>query len=229
MPRVNSSKPPRAMVWRGAVPVLVAALLFDVIRAFFTMFWFFGPALATMYCTTKANDFLATWTYGALGTKTVLALCTTGATALGISFSELTIPFGTVMALATGLVAFLALGLWLVVGNPRIFKANKTGVLRFVGGFGLSEIPFVNVFPVFFIVLWSMYRKQIHVEGKKLKAWNAKHASEQHNQRRLKVAQMAQIQSAQLQEQEMQDEEAYEQESANDDVEDYEQEFDKAA
>ncbi len=187
----NKIKAPEAMTWRKASPIIVLAVLFDLIRAFFDMFWFLGPALGAIYCTLKVSSFLETWTFGLLGTGTTAAICSAGSAFIGVSFSELTIPFGVIMASAIGFMAFLVLGLLIVIRNPRIFKANASGVLWFsFGGLGSSLIPFINALPVFSGVLWKLYKKQIDDEGLALKRWKTKYANDQRqHQERIQVEQ----------------------------------------
>src|SRR3989344_3818571 len=97
MPRKGtSSKPPQTMTWSKALPVIIVAGILDAIRMFFTMFWFFGPAIAAAYCTSEASDWV-----GSLWGLTATA-CAAGAIAAGSAVSEVTASFGTIMAMAVG-------------------------------------------------------------------------------------------------------------------------------
>ncbi len=231
MPRKGSSaKPPEAMTWSRGGPVVAVAAIFDLARLFFEMFWFFGPALAAIYCTSKVSDWV-----GSLWGLTA-AVCTAGAAAAGIAAAEVTAPLGVVMAMAVGFLGFLVLGLWILATNSRIFKVNAMGALWFVGGFGLAEIPFVGAVPAFSIVLWRLYKTQIRIETEALKKWEAaqqQEAAAELRERQQQAAQLIQARNAeaeQAQEQEVLEEEAAmeeeegreEEEAANDAADDYE-------
>ena len=76
------------------MPVLVLCVIFDALRAFFSMFWFFGPALAALYCTSKVS--------GAIGETAGGLFCGTGAAVAGFYGFVPAAIFGTVMAMAVG-------------------------------------------------------------------------------------------------------------------------------
>ncbi len=210
MPRKGSSaKPPEAMTWSRGGPVVAAAVLFDVMRAFFDMFWFFGPALAAIYCTSKVSGWV-----GSLWGLTA-AVCTAGAAAAGVAVSEITAPLGVVMAMAVGIIGFLVLGLWILATNSRLFKVNAMGSFWFVGGFGLAEIPFVGALPLFSLTLWRLYKTQIRIETEALKKWEAAHqqeAAEELRERQRQAAQLIQARNAEAEQ--AQEQEALEEEEA---------------
>lgn len=186
MPRKGTSlKPPEAMTWRRALPVIVVAGILDALRLFFTMFWFFGPALAAVYCNSKAEEWV-----GALWGLTASA-CSAGAIAAGSALFEVTASFGTIMAMMVGFAGFLGLGMWMLASNARIFKVNATHSLWFVSSFGISEIPFLGAIPAFSIALWRMYRTQIHIEEKALRDWSAARTRELALERRAQQQQAA--------------------------------------
>lgn len=213
---VNKNEPPKVMTWGKALPVFATAVMFDLVRIFFEQFWFFGPALAGLYCTAKGG-----------GGAIVTTVCGAGAAAVGTVAFGLLESFGVIMAMAAGFVSFLTLGLWILMTNARILKANATGSLWFVGGFGVSIIPIIGTIPIFSIVLWRLYRTQIKVEKAALKKFEKGQASEQLQIQRQQTMQRAQIQAAheaQFMEQEAVNDAMYGQaQAANDERYDYEQ------
>lgn len=202
MPQKKSKlgPPPEAMTWSGALPVIIVAGLFDLVRMFFEMFWFFGPALAAVYCTSVAKGYVGSL-FGLTAT-----ICSVSAGLAGAAISEITIPLGVVMAMAVGMLGFLSLGLWILMTNARIFKTDATASLWLAGSFCLAEMPLIGTLPAFSMALWKLYKKQIEIEGKALAEWEKQHAAEIARQAKEKVlrlqAQFTQSQVTQLQEQE---------------------------
>ncbi|MFA5996303.1 MAG: hypothetical protein WC790_01085 [Candidatus Paceibacterota bacterium] len=184
----NNTKPPEAMTWSKAAPMIVVAGVFDLVRIFFEMFWFFGPALVAVYCSMSVGDWV-----GSLWGLTEAA-CTTAAGIAGFYGAAITIPFGTTMAMATGLFGYLTLGLWILMKNPRIFIANASGSLWLAGSFGVSVVPLIGAIPAFSLVLWRLYRTQIHVEKAALKKWEKEHASEKLQERQKQTAEFMRMQ-----------------------------------
>lgn len=220
----NNQSPPKAMTWGKAMPVLVTAGIFDLARMFFEMFWFFGPAIAAAYCASKANDLV-----GSLWGLTA-AMCTGTAAAAGIALSEITVPFGVIMAMAVGFLGFLTLGLLIIMTNSRIFKTDATSSLWFIGSFGISELPLVGTIPAFSIAIWKLYKTQIRVEGEALAKWNTAHQQEAAAAQQERQQQAAQVllarnaQTEQIQEQEEQEsiaEEEAEEDSETEAADDY--------
>lgn len=204
MPLRSSSEPPKVMTWPKAAPVLVAAAVIDLLRAFFNFFWFFGPAIAAIYCAVKATDTLAAWSFGFLGAKTAAAVCTAGAAVIGAVGVEMTVPFGAIMADAVGLMGFLALGLWISVRNLRILKVVSSAPLQFAGAFAIGEVPLLGALPFFSYILWRLYGKQIRVETAALKKWRGENAAalqQQQSRQALRVAQIKGAQQAQFMQQ----------------------------
>ncbi|MDO8593766.1 MAG: hypothetical protein Q7R59_02630 [bacterium] len=166
------------MTWTQAAPVLAVAGLFDLIRLFFEMFWFFGPAVAALFCTVGVNNTLGTTVSGAVG-KVVAGACTGGAATLGALGMPWIETFGIIMADAFGLIAFLVLGFWIVTRNPRIFKANASTWLWMTGSLGVSVIPIIGTLPAYFVVLRVLYSRQIKVEKAAYKRWEEENAATQ--------------------------------------------------
>jgi len=188
----NNPEPPEVMTWGRAMPVLVVAGIFDLLRIFFVLFWFFGPALAAVYCVSSVSGWV-----GSLWGMTAAA-CGIGAAAAGAAVSAFTIPFGTVMAMAVGLFGFLTLGLWILAKNARIFKANATGSLWFVGGFGVSQIPLIGALPAFSFVLWKLYKTQIRVEKAARRKWEKEQADGRERERNRQTARLMQARDDRL-------------------------------
>ena len=120
------------------MPTIVMSGTFDTVRLFFTFFWFLGPALAALYCTAKASGVLSSWTFGWLGMKTAAIVCSGVAAVVGTAAVEATTPIGVVMAMATGLIGWLVIGMKMVMTNARIFKEN---LFSFVVSLAVSEVP----------------------------------------------------------------------------------------
>ena len=108
------------MTWGKAMPVLIVAGVFDLIRIFFEQFWFFGPALAGWYCTTKLAIYITQ--------ILAAAVCGSSATLVGFFGSEAIEAFGAIMAMAVGLLGWLTVGLMILLTNARIFKENSLHV-----------------------------------------------------------------------------------------------------
>lgn len=194
------------MTLAKALPVLALAGILDLFRMFFEMFWFFGPAIASVYCSIKVEN----WIGSAWGlTK---AICAAGAAAAGTAVSEVTIPLGVIMADAVGIIAFLLLGFLIVMTNSRLLKLVSSAPLQFAAAFALSEIPIIGTLPAFLFVLWRLYTAQIKIEGAALKQWEKDHAEEQRQERERQIAQFTQDQNAQM----AQIQESQEIEAAND-------------
>src|SRR3989344_7764252 len=176
MPRKTAkSEPPQVMTWGKATPIIVVSLVFDALRFMFTMFWFFGPALAALYCTSAVNDFLGTSVAGTVGNG-VATVCTACAAVLGFSSFAFTATFGTIMAMAVGFAGWLVIGLIILMTNSRIFKEN---VLWFGASLLISEVPFLNSIPAFTIIVWKMYGAQIKKEEAGMKKWKKENVDAQ--------------------------------------------------
>lgn len=204
----NSDTPPPTMTWPMATPVIAVAGILDLIRMFFEMFWFFGPELATAYCSKEVGGTLTTWTAGLLGSKTAALACGPGAAVIGFFGAGPIEIFGTVMAMAVGFLGGLILLFWLLARNRRIFKSTERAALKLAGGFLVSELPLIGTFPAFSVVLWRLYKKQIAVEKVALAAWNRKNAQaaaarvQARQQQAAELMQANAIQTEQMQQQE---------------------------
>lgn len=174
------------MSWGRAVPILLICAVFDALRFICEQFWFFGPAIATAYCTTKGII---------LGTA-----CTTTVAAIGFFGSAAITAFGVIMAMAVGLFGWMTIGLALIMTNARIFKENASGALHFALGLLVSEIPIIGTLPAFTISVARMYHTQIKKEKEDLKQYEEERAAElQANERRERqIMQMRATQQAQL-------------------------------
>jgi hypothetical protein len=173
------------------MPVIILAAVFDLIRAFFQFFWFFGPALAGVYCTVKVSSWVGSL-WGATD-----AACVAGATYLGFASFAVAAAFGTIMAMATGLLGWLTLGAILMATNGRIFREN---FLWFGGGLAVSQIPFVSTLPAFSFTLWRLHHTQIKKEQAALKKWHKDNDAAQLQERNQRAAQLMQAQAMQQRE-----------------------------
>ena len=159
MPRSrNSAGAP--MTWARALPILAVAFVFDALKFLFNQFWFFGPALAALYCTSKVSD--------VVGTTIAGGLCSGLAAMTGLLSAGALEVFGVVMAMATALAGWLIIGLWIVMTNRALFKANATGSLWFSASLLVGEIPIVGTVPAMTVALWKLYRTQIKKEQAEL-------------------------------------------------------------
>jgi hypothetical protein len=174
------------------------------------MFWFFGPALAALYCTVKVSDSI-----GSLG-GIVAGACTAGAaTAGGLAFGAIEM-FGVVMAMAVGLIGWLTIFLIQLINNAGIFKENFSMIIRLAVGLLISEIPIINALPSLTIINITMFHIQIKKGREALEKWEKENATALAQEREQQAQQVAQSQAtqqmqfAQQQEQEEQnaDEEA---------------------
>lgn len=199
--RTSASAPPPTMTWGKAAPVLVVCLVFDAIGFFFELFWFFGPALAGVYCTVKVSS----WVGSLWGTTATV--CAAGATALGYFGAGPLGAFGVIMATAVGLFGWLTIGAWLMITNSRIFKENA---LWFASSLGVTEIPLIGMLPALTAMTWKMYRRQINTEKAALKKYDQEQAAAQAEERQRRIAEFMAMRAeneARVAEQEQQEEE----------------------
>ena len=189
MPRkINSKLPPEVMTWRRAMLVLVPCVIFDALRAFFSMFWFFGPALAALYCTSATSG----WVGSLEGLTT--AACTAGAAALGFYGFVPAATFGTVMAMAIGLLGWLTIALMLLITNARIFKENA---IWFGTSLLVSEVPIIGSAPALTLIVWKMYSTQIKIEKVEMKRYKKERADVERQEQDQRVAELMQARAAQ--------------------------------
>jgi hypothetical protein len=148
------------MTWGRATPVLALCVVFDALRFMFVMFWFFGPALGAIGCTVGVNSALGTGVVEVAG-KVVAGACTVGASAIGFFGSGAIEMFGTIMAMAVGLLGWATVTLLLVIMNPKIWTSNAFSWVWSLCSLGVSEIPFVGTIPMLTITHCRLYAGQI--------------------------------------------------------------------
>ncbi|MEK7135820.1 MAG: hypothetical protein AAB831_01520 [Patescibacteria group bacterium] len=201
--KTNDSGPPKVMTWGKATPALVISVISDALRLMFVGFIFFGPAMAGLYCTSTTSGWV-----GSLGGLTTAA-CTAGAVALGFYGFVPAATFGTVMAMAVGLLGWLVVGGWLWAKNSRIFKENT---LWFVGSLLFSEMPFIGAIPAITASVWKMHSNQIKIEKAVFAKWKKENA-----ERQRQAAQQAQLMQAKAMQQQAANDATYNQiQAAND-------------
>lgn len=198
------------MTWKKAAPVLVVAAIFDAVRLMFEMFWFFGPALAALYCTVKASSVV-----GGLGGLTTF-LCTLVAGAAGFAGAPMIEAFGVVMAMATGFMGWLVVGGWIVLTNARILKENAGNALWFGASLLISEVPIIGAVPAITVATWRLYHTQIKHDTAALQKYEEEQAAEQLKEQQ-QTEQMLQVQAAQRSQQEAANDELYAQDQASND------------
>lgn len=201
---------PEVMTWRKAALILVVAGLFDLVRLFFQLFWFLGPALAALYCTSVASDWV-----GSLWGLTAAA-CAGGASVAGASIIAFTAPIGVIMADAVGFIAFLVLAFWILMTNRRLFSTAATSPFWFAAAFAVGEIPFIGAAPVFTLVLWRLYRAQIRAERAAFDTWQRENEGTQVEERQRRASELMQARTMQIEAAQVQQEAANDEEYAQD-------------
>ena len=166
----NISVPPKTMTWAKASPIIAVAGIFDLLRMFFEMFWFFGPALAAAYCTSSVNSAIGT-TVTATAGKIVATGCVTVAGVTGAALSEMTTVFGIIMAMAVGFLGWLTVGIIIIMSNSRIFKEEAGHSMWFALSLLISEVPFIGALPGLTGITWKMYRTQIKKDKENMKKY----------------------------------------------------------
>lgn len=203
----NSETPPKVMTWPKAImPVLIVAGVFDLLRAFFNLFWFFGPAIAALYCSSTVSDMI-----GSVWGLTKVA-CDMAAVAAGVYFSPVIASFGVIMADAVALLGFLLLTALVFGTNARILKTVQTAMMQIGASFGIAALPFIGAIPTFTITLYKLYRRQIKLEKAAYKKWEKAQAAEKNRNREQEAAEIIQARNAQavqMQQQEAANDEMY--------------------
>jgi hypothetical protein len=154
------------MTWPRATPILVLCALLDITRAFFSLFWLLGPAVAAAACASQSGV-----VSDVLGTGVTTALCTAAAAGVGFYLSPELFAFGTFVAMLLGLIGWMGVWLFLALNNPRIFKENAVTLIRLIGTLGIMELPFVGSLPALTFNTLHLYRVQIRHDKKRLLEW----------------------------------------------------------
>jgi hypothetical protein len=188
--RRNLPKPPKVMTWAKALPVLVVCVIFDAVRLMFESFWFFGPALAGLYCTAKVS--------GVVGTTVGAFVCGAGATAVGYFGAPAIAAFGVVMAMAVGLLGWLTVGLITIITNARIFKENAGNALWFVASLLISEIPIIGSLPGLTGATVKMYSTQIKKDKENLKKYEKETSDARLQEQNQRMVELVQERNAEL-------------------------------
>lgn len=158
----RTSPPPSVMTWKKAMPVLLIAGIFDLLRLFFEFLAVTAPVVGAALCSYFVSSENAVATF--IGNASCAVLATAG----GIAAAPVLETFGIVMGMAIGLMGWLAVGLILLTKNRRIFAEN---LVWFMGALVVSEIPIVGSVPAITLILWKMYRNQIKTEQAASKAY----------------------------------------------------------
>lgn len=190
--RNNAKQPPPVMTWPKASPVLVVAGIFDALRFMFQQFWFFGPALATVYCTASVSDKI-----GSLGGAAALG-CGMVAGTVGYFGAPAITMFGVVMAMAVGLAGWLTVGLIIILTNARIFKENEDHALWFGLSLLISEVPIIGSLPGLTGFSWKMYSAQIKKDKENLEKYKKEQAEKQAQEQKQKMLEFQQSQQEEI-------------------------------
>lgn len=178
------------MTWAKAIPILILSLVFDATRLLFEMFWFFGPAIAALYCTTKVSDIVGATVGG--------ALCSVGAGAVGFYGAGPIAAFGVIMAIAVGLFGWMTIGLLLIMTNARLFSDHAGHSLWFIGSLLVSEVPFIGALPAITVSIARMYHAQIKSDKAAFAAYEKAQAAESNRNRQQQASESMQQQQAQM-------------------------------
>ena len=156
----GASSAPQVMTWSRAAPALLIGALFDALRYLFLFFWFFGPAIIGLYCSTQAGGVAV---IGGLLTKG----CVAGAAALGAGGFAIAAAFGTVMAIAVGFLGWLTVTFIIFATDRRAFGENPFAILWLFEGLGASV----------FVMAWGIYQTQIRKERERRKNYEQEQAA----------------------------------------------------
>ena len=159
---------PEVMTWLKALPILVLCVFFDAVRAFFNLFWFFGPQLVA----SGTNM----WVSGILGGGAIargagaVAGAATGVISARYGYAVFII-LGTILAIATAVLGFLVIALLLALFNPRIYGTTMGNKLLLLLGFGIGATPLIGGLPGMTGATVRMYYVQIKHDKAALKRW----------------------------------------------------------
>ncbi len=195
MPRNRSNPAPPLMTWAKAIPLFAVAGIFDALRGFFTMFWFFGPLLFGTVVATVASSYVGSFLGGGVGAVATIVVGTAGAKAF--------IVLGVILAMAVGLLGWLTIALCLLMFNARIFKVNATQTVWFVFGLGVGEIPLVGAIPALTGSLWRLYSQQIKADKAAYAVWQEEERKLEHDRRNQEAVMLLESELAQQQAEEM--------------------------
>jgi hypothetical protein len=179
--RAPREAPPAPMTWRGAIPALAIAVVIDALGLACELLWFFAPALGTVLCSFMVTSSNSVTT--AIGN----ASCGLLGAAAGTVAYPLLLTVGITLSMAVGLFGWLTIGLFLVITNKRIFKANA---LWFGASLLLEEIPFLNALPMVTGVLIKMYATQIRTEKEAFAQYEKEEAQREIEERKRYEAQL---------------------------------------
>ncbi|HUY62614.1 MAG TPA: hypothetical protein VMV50_02405 [Candidatus Paceibacterota bacterium] len=169
-----------------AAPVLALATFFYVLRFIFEQFWFFGPALVGVVTSAALGG-------GFIGHAAGIAAA--GAAAIVINPVVLEVA-GTVMAIAVGLLGWIAVWFAIILTNPRLFKTEPKNILWSILGLGISEMPIIGMLPGTLATTIAMYHAQIKKERAELKAYQAQAAALAQQERDARIAEVLQARIA---------------------------------
>lgn len=179
MPSQRNSRPdpPEVMTWMKASKVLAVCAVFDALRLFFQSLWITGPALALAYCTAEASGTISKYTFGLLGTKTAALACGAVVGSAGYASYPALVMFGTVMAMAVGLLGWLIVLLMNMQNNVNMVKKDFSSVIKYGISLLVSETPIIGAFPALTVVNFAMFKIQIREGKETLKKYEEEQAA----------------------------------------------------
>ncbi|MDE1919243.1 MAG: hypothetical protein KGH56_00935 [Patescibacteria group bacterium] len=180
--RKNNKPPPEVMTWTKAAPVLVVCFIFDALRFFSEMLWFFGPVLAAAFCAAKGAAIAGKVGAAKAGAAAGGLLC--GAAGTALSLSSGFEAFGIGMSMAVGLFGWLIVLLMNALNNRDIFKENFSMLIKYGISLLISETPVINALPALTIVNATMFHVQIQKGKEALKKYEEENAARLKEQKR---------------------------------------------
>lgn len=184
---------PTVTTWGDATPVLVVAVVFDLLRIVCTWLWVFAPGILAVYCVEKIHSAL---------------LCGTAGTVVGAAAAGPLMAVGALLSTAVGLMGWIFVALVLFLRSPKVFERS---LMQLGLAFILSEVPLLSSIPSLTIAIWRLFRGQIKEDKEALQAYNKKHAAElakQRQQAQLALLSQARQRQMLMEEQQMMEAEA---------------------
>jgi hypothetical protein len=176
VPGAQAKGAPVAKMTTGKITILlVLALIFDALKFMATQLWFFGPALIGLATSVGTGSKVAGAVVGALG---VGGAALTG---LGEGLEVL----GIVLGVAIGFFGWLVL--ITVMTSMRISLFHSRNFLSLVGGFIVSELPFIDALPSFTVSTWRIISAERKADKEAKKKYEVQLAAGAKRQQRVAV------------------------------------------
>lgn len=174
MPRRRIKEaPPTVTTWGSALPVLIVAVLFDILRAAATWLWLLAPTIAAGLCSHYTGfTLLCVGVSGIAGTAAAPALTMAGAA----------------IAMVIGITGWIVVMLLMLLIAPRVLAR---GMLMMGLSFVFSELPILNSVPALTLAIWRMYHQQIKADKEAMKKYQERMAAQKAQETRERMAELA--------------------------------------